>query len=120
MDVIRATAFPGTSAPSSGTETIILASLRVGHDVDAPRGGADRPLLAQEANGRIGSEEGIVPRTKTITFRARIRQTGHDTGIPVPKDVVASLGGGKRPLGAISVNQSTYRACAEAPRAGRR
>ena len=53
--------------------------------------------------------EGIVARSKSDSFRAKILQTGNNTGIPVPDDVVESLGAGKRPLVVVSINEHTYR-----------
>jgi hypothetical protein len=43
------------------------------------------------------------------TFRTRIVQIGHNTGIHVPDDVVEALGAGKRPLVVVRVEGHTYR-----------
>ena len=43
------------------------------------------------------------------TFRTKVLQTGNNTGIPVPDDVVEKLGAGKRPLVVVSVGKHTYR-----------
>lgn len=61
------------------------------------------------ADAGIGNEEGSVAHAKTVRFRAGILQTGNNTGIPVPEDVLASLGGGKRPLVVVTVERYTYR-----------
>ena len=44
-----------------------------------------------------------------FAFRTAILQTGNNTGIPVPDDVVAKLGAGKRPLVVVRLNGHTYR-----------
>ena len=44
-----------------------------------------------------------------FTFRTTILQTGSNTGIPVPDDVVAKLGAGKRPLVVVGLRGHTYR-----------
>jgi hypothetical protein len=45
-----------------------------------------------------------------MTFRATIEQSGKTaTGIPVPPEVVAALGAGKRPAVRVTVNGYTYR-----------
>jgi len=50
-----------------------------------------------------------VAHAKSHSFRTKILQTGNNTGIPVPDDVVESLGTGKRPLVVVSVHAHTYR-----------
>jgi len=50
-----------------------------------------------------------VVESKSHAFRTKILQTGNNTGIPVPDDVVEKLGGGKRPLVVVTVQQHTYR-----------
>lgn len=45
-----------------------------------------------------------------MRFRTTIQQTGKNTtGIPVPDDVVAALGSGKRPAVTVTVNAYRYR-----------
>jgi hypothetical protein len=45
-----------------------------------------------------------------MRFRTRIAATGKNTtGIPVPDDVIASLGGGKRPAVAVTIGEHSYR-----------
>ena len=45
-----------------------------------------------------------------MRFRTTIQQTGKNTtGIPVPDDVVATLGSGKRPAVTVTVNGYSYR-----------
>jgi hypothetical protein len=45
-----------------------------------------------------------------MRFRTTIQQTGKNTtGIPVPDDVVAALGSGKRPAVTVTVNGYRYR-----------
>jgi len=50
-----------------------------------------------------------VAESKSHTFRTKVLQTGNNTGIPVPDDVVEKLGGGKRPLVVVTVQEHTYR-----------
>ena len=52
---------------------------------------------------------GAPARSEAVTFRTTVLQTGNNTGILVPDEVVASLGGGRRPLGVVSVRGHTYR-----------
>ena len=47
--------------------------------------------------------------SKSHAFRTKILQTGNNTGIPVPDDVVEKLGAGKRPLVVVTVQEHTYR-----------
>jgi hypothetical protein len=45
-----------------------------------------------------------------MRFRTTIQQTGKNTtGIPVPDDVVAALGSGRRPAVTVTVNGYSYR-----------
>jgi hypothetical protein len=44
-----------------------------------------------------------------MRFETTMAQTGNNTGIPVPEDVVAALGGGKRAAVSVSVNGYAYR-----------
>ena len=44
-----------------------------------------------------------------VTFHTTIRQTGNNTGIPVPDAVIEQLGAGKRPLVRVTLNDYTYR-----------
>jgi hypothetical protein len=44
-----------------------------------------------------------------VTFRAVVLQTGNNTGIPVPEEIIARLGAGKRPLVRVTLNQYMYR-----------
>jgi hypothetical protein len=53
--------------------------------------------------------EAIVAHAQSQTYRTKIVQTGNNTGIHVPDDVVEKLGGGKRPLVVVSVQEHTYR-----------
>ena len=50
-----------------------------------------------------------MPHAEVFTFRSTILQTGNNTGIPVPDDVVAKLGAGKRPLVVVGLRGHTYR-----------
>jgi len=50
-----------------------------------------------------------VAESKSHAFRTTILQTGNNSGIPVPDDVVEALGGGKRPLVIVTVQEHTYR-----------
>ncbi|WP_339810643.1 YdeI/OmpD-associated family protein [uncultured Imperialibacter sp.] len=43
------------------------------------------------------------------TFQTTILQTGNNTGIPVPAEIVEALGAGKKPLVVVTVNDYTYR-----------
>jgi hypothetical protein len=47
--------------------------------------------------------------SEPVTYRTVILQTGNNTGIPVPDEVVAQLGAGKRPLVVVSLNGHAYR-----------
>ncbi len=48
--------------------------------------------------------------SQPITFHTTILQTGKNTaGIQVPEEVIEKLGGGKRPLVRVTINQYTYR-----------
>lgn len=44
-----------------------------------------------------------------MRFETTMAQTGNNTGIPVPKEVVAALGGGKRAAVSVTVNGYAYR-----------
>ena len=44
-----------------------------------------------------------------ITFNAKILQTGNNTGIPVPDEIVDKLAAGKRPPVTVRLNGFTYR-----------
>ncbi len=44
-----------------------------------------------------------------ITFQTTLFQTGNNTGIEVPPEVIEALGGGKRPPVALVVNGYAYR-----------
>lgn len=44
-----------------------------------------------------------------IMFQTNILQTGNNTGIQVPAEIIDQLGGGKRPLVRVTLNQYTYR-----------
>ena len=49
-------------------------------------------------------------KSKPVTFHTTILQTGKNTaGIQVPEEVIEKLGGGKRPLVRVTINQYTYR-----------
>jgi hypothetical protein len=49
-------------------------------------------------------------KSNPVTFHTTIVQTGKNTaGIQVPEEVIEKLGGGKRPLVRVSLNQYTYR-----------
>jgi hypothetical protein len=49
-------------------------------------------------------------KSKPVTFQTTILQTGKNTtGIEVPEDVLKKLGGGKRPLVKVKVNDYDYR-----------
>ncbi len=44
-----------------------------------------------------------------MRFETTMAQSGNNTGIPVPEDVVAALGGGKRAAVSVTVNGYAYR-----------
>jgi hypothetical protein len=44
-----------------------------------------------------------------MKFHARMMQSGNNTGIPVPLEVLQALGGGKRPAVDVTVNGYSYR-----------
>jgi hypothetical protein len=44
-----------------------------------------------------------------MKFTTRMAQTGNNTGIPVPPEVIEALGGGKRPAVNVMVNGYSYR-----------
>ncbi len=44
-----------------------------------------------------------------MRFETKLLQTGNNTGIEVPPEVVDALGGGKRPAVALTVNGYAYR-----------
>lgn len=46
---------------------------------------------------------------EAITFHTTIKQFGNNTGIEVPEELVMQLGGGKRPLVTVTLNNYTYR-----------
>lgn len=49
-------------------------------------------------------------KTSPVTFHTTILQTGQNTaGIEVPDEVIEALGGGKRPLVKVKVNNYSYR-----------
>ena len=50
-----------------------------------------------------------MPRAEELVFRTTVRQTGNNTGIPVPDDVLATLGAGKRPLVVVRLRGHAYR-----------
>ena len=43
------------------------------------------------------------------TFKTTLHQTGNNTGIVVPPEIVEALGGGKKPALAVTVNGYAYR-----------
>lgn len=47
--------------------------------------------------------------TEPQSFSTTMFQTGNNTGIPVPEDVVTALGSGKRPAVVVTVNGYEYR-----------
>ncbi len=47
--------------------------------------------------------------TEPQSFSTTMFQTGNNTGIPVPEDVVTALGVGKRPAVVVTVNGYEYR-----------
>jgi hypothetical protein len=50
------------------------------------------------------------PVPQQVTFQTKILQTGKNTtGIEVPANVIEALGGGKRPLVKVKVNDYSYR-----------
>ena len=53
-----------------------------------------------------------------VKYDTRLFQVGNNTGIPVPADVLESLGGGKRPPVVVRVNGYEYRSTI-APMGGR-
>jgi antitoxin component of MazEF toxin-antitoxin module len=55
------------------------------------------------------TRKGTPSTSEPVTFPTTIRQTGNNTGVPVPDDVVELLGAGKRPLVVVSINEHTYR-----------
>lgn len=52
---------------------------------------------------------GGVKKPTQITFHTTILQFGNNTGIHVPDEVIEKLGGGKRPLVKVTVNDYSYR-----------
>lgn len=42
------------------------------------------------------------------TFHTTIKQMGNNTGIEIPSDIIDALGGGKKPLVRITMNDKTY------------
>jgi len=50
-----------------------------------------------------------VKKPTHITFHTTILQFGNNTGIYVPDEVIEKLGGGKRPLVKVTVNEYSYR-----------
>ncbi|MDQ1608594.1 MAG: hypothetical protein QOE16_1326 [Microbacteriaceae bacterium] len=44
-----------------------------------------------------------------MKFTTRMAQSGNNTGIPVPPEVIEALGGGKRPAVSVTVNGYSYR-----------
>ncbi|MEW2401017.1 YdeI/OmpD-associated family protein [Streptomyces sp. NPDC046862] len=44
-----------------------------------------------------------------MKFTTKMLQTGNNTGVPVPAEVVEALGGGKRPAVNVTVNGYAYR-----------
>lgn len=44
-----------------------------------------------------------------MRYETTMAQSGNNTGVPVPEEVVAALGGGKRPAVTVTVNGYTYR-----------
>ena len=46
---------------------------------------------------------------KTITFHTTVLQFGNNTGIHVPDEAIETLGGGKKPLVNVKVNDYHYR-----------
>jgi hypothetical protein len=46
---------------------------------------------------------------KQVTYHTTILQTGNNTGIPIPEEVIEKLGSGKRPLVRVTIDQYTYR-----------
>ena len=44
-----------------------------------------------------------------MKFTTTMFQTGNNTGVPVPAEVVEALGGGKRPAVSVTVNGYAYR-----------
>ncbi len=55
------------------------------------------------------TRKGTAANAEPVTFRTTIWQSGNNTGIPVPDDVVATLGAGKRPLVVVGIGEHTYR-----------
>ena len=47
--------------------------------------------------------------TATASFNSTLHQTGNNTGILVPDEVIEQLGAGKRPPVVVTVNGYTYR-----------
>jgi hypothetical protein len=48
-------------------------------------------------------------KVKPITFHTTIWQSGNNTGIRVPEEVIEELGSGKRPLVRMTIKNYTYR-----------
>lgn len=44
-----------------------------------------------------------------MQFKTKILQFGNNTGIEIPEDMLEKLGGGKRPLVKVTINDYTYR-----------
>ena len=45
----------------------------------------------------------------SVHYTTTVKQFGNNTGIPVPEEALGALGGGKRPLVKITVNDYSYR-----------
>jgi hypothetical protein len=56
--------------------------------------------------GRVGSIRGTLD---AMRFETTLFQTGNNTGIEVPPEIVEELGGGKRPAVNVTVNGYSYR-----------
>lgn len=47
--------------------------------------------------------------SKPLSFTTTIHQTGNNTGIIVPEEIIAQLGAGKKPAVSVTINNFTYR-----------
>lgn len=50
----------------------------------------------------------IINSEKQITYLTTVWQSGNNTGIPVPEEIIEKLAAGKRPLVIVSINNYSY------------
>lgn len=74
-----------------------------------PQGFGKSGLGELEPSPQRGGVRLPLGHTADMRFETTMAQTGNNTGIPVPEDVVAALGGGKRAAVSVTVNGYAYR-----------